>query len=141
MDYSSIFFLLPTFLLATLLLLIFTFQLSSSVLPLFLVAVYFSILAYLIILKLTFFTKMESWASKSYSLWDSTEVRLTLLLDSSTVEFSLILLFLSFIIQIYALNYFKKDPELSRFSLLLGLFIFFMLLMIHTTSWVLMFVT
>ncbi len=54
--------------------------------------------------------------------------------DLASIEFSLILVFLSLCIQIYAFSYFKKDPELTRFSLLLGFFIFFMLLMINTSS-------
>lgn len=55
-------------------------------------------------------------------------------MDPATLEFSALLLFLSAVIQAYALRYFKKDPELARFSLLLGLFIFFMFFMIVTTS-------
>ena len=54
--------------------------------------------------------------------------------DLAAIEFSLILVFLSLCIQLYAFVYFKKDPELTRFSLLLGFFIFFMLLMINTAS-------
>lgn len=56
-------------------------------------------------------------------------------------EFSFVLLFLAALIQGYAFNYFKKDPDSPRFSLLLSLFVFFMLLMINTTSFVFFFVS
>lgn len=61
-------------------------------------------------------------------------VNFSILEDPYTVEFSAILLFLGLLIQWYSYFYFKKDPDLSRFSLLLGFFISFMLLMINTLS-------
>ena len=67
-------------------------------------------------------------------------VDFTVLMDVAATEFSMVLLFLSICIQFYAFAYFKKDPDLARFSLLLAFFIFFMLLMINTSSWVFTFV-
>ena len=55
-------------------------------------------------------------------------------------DFSTLLLFLTIIIHFYSYVYFKKDPELGRFSILLGLFVFSMLLMINSTSFVFIFI-
>lgn len=55
-------------------------------------------------------------------------------------DFSTLLLFLTIIIHFYSYIYFKKDPELGRFSILLGLFVFSMLLMINSTSFVFIFI-
>ena len=55
-------------------------------------------------------------------------------------DFSTLLLFLTILIHFYSYVYFKKDPELGRFSILLGLFVFSMLLMINSTSFVFIFV-
>ena len=55
-------------------------------------------------------------------------------------DFSTLLLFLTIIIHFYSYTYFKKDPELGRFSVLLGLFVFSMLLMINATSFVFIFI-
>lgn len=57
-----------------------------------------------------------------------------------TADFSLLLLFLTLNIHVYSYIYFKKDPELSRFALLLGFFVFSMLLMINSTSFVFIFI-
>jgi NADH-quinone oxidoreductase subunit L len=55
-------------------------------------------------------------------------------------DFSVLLLFLTIIIHFYSYVYFKKDPELGRFSILLGLFVFSMLLMINSTSFIFVFI-
>jgi len=56
-------------------------------------------------------------------------------------EFSFILVFLALIIHIYSFFYFKKDPDFSRFTVLISFFLFFMLLLINTGSWVFLFVS
>jgi NADH-quinone oxidoreductase subunit L len=58
-----------------------------------------------------------------------------------TNEFSFILIFLAMLIHVYSFFYFKKDPDFSRFTLLIGFFLFFMLLLINTGSWVFLFVS
>jgi NADH:ubiquinone oxidoreductase subunit 5 (subunit L)/multisubunit Na+/H+ antiporter MnhA subunit len=68
------------------------------------------------------------------------DMSLLLELSATTSEFSMLLLALALVINLYASHYFKKDPEMGRFSVLLFFFCFFMLLMINTTSWVFTFI-
>lgn len=60
--------------------------------------------------------------------------------NAYNLEFSIILLFLGMIIHYFSYYYFQKDPDFVRFSLLLGFFILFMLLLINTNSIIFTFV-
>lgn len=97
-------------------------------------AAYTLLFFFFLLLRVSAPAKAEAHLFTWYSLWDETQVQFTALLDPATLEFSMVLLMLSLVIQVYAFNYFKKDPEFPRFCILLGLFIFFMLTMIATTS-------
>lgn len=141
MTYSSFFFLSSSYLLALLLSLLLMGVALPAVVPYVLPALYALFFFFFLSLRVSGFHQSEAHLFTWYSFWEQTPVQMSLLLDPATLEFSMVLLMLSFTIQVYAFNYFKKDPELPRFCLLLGLFIFFMLFMISTTSWTAMFVT
>jgi len=62
------------------------------------------------------------------------------LVNAYNLEFSLLLLFLGALIHYFSYYYFQKDPDFVRFSILLGFFILFMLLLINTSSLVFTFI-
>lgn len=134
MDYSSLFFICPAALLALLVSLVLLGASLPAAVVYVLPAAYFICLCFLLALRLSCPAKAEGHLFTWYAIWDGTQVQVTSLLDPATLEFSMVLLMLSLVIQVYAVSYFRKDPEFARFSILLGLFILFMLTMISTTS-------
>lgn len=91
-------------------------------------------------LRISFFGVSSSSLFNWFSFSGSSDVAFSLIFNTFTIEFSLLLLILGFLIHIYSYFYFAKDPDFSRFSVLLGFFIFFMLLLINTDSWVFVFI-
>jgi len=61
-------------------------------------------------------------------------------LTAWVIDFSIILVVLGLTILSYAFFYFRGEPALSKFILLLTLFLFFMLLLVAASSWSLLFV-
>lgn len=76
------------------------------------------------------FIKNSVW----FSLSKSTNIFFSLDLNYYNLEFSFILFFLALNIHLYSFHYFKKEVEFFRFSNLIGFFLFFMFLLINTTS-------
>lgn len=105
---------------------------------------------FLILYAITFFTLALSRfyyfysADTSLFLWGNGPFKSTIFysieFNPLVSDFSTLLLFLTIIIHFYSYVYFKKDPELGRFSVLLGLFVFSMLLMINSTSFIFIFI-
>lgn len=76
------------------------------------------------------FLKNSVW----FSLSKSSNIFFSLDLNYYNLEFSFILFFLALNIHLYSFHYFKKEVEFFRFSNLIGFFLFFMFLLINTTS-------
>ena len=104
-------------------------------------AVYLLLLIFLICTNTQIFGASET----NFFLWFNFDLEVPVYFSISnntyTNEFSFILILLALIIHFYSFFYFKKDPDFARFTILIGFFLFFMLLLINTGSWIFLFVS
>lgn len=102
---------------------------------------------YLVLLVLLVCSNSSPFGSSetNFFLWFNFDLEVPVYFNISsnvyTNEFSFILILLALIIHFYSFFYFKKDPDFARFTLLIGFFLFFMLLLINTGSWIFLFVS
>ena len=141
MDYSLIF--------NTAIVWFFCFLISLLFLGVYLRVVLFVVvlLCYIFLLTILFLanTSISDFTETNVIEWFNLEkgatIFFTLTSNFYSNEFSFILIFLALTIHLYSFFYFKKDPDFSRFTVLIGFFLFFMLLLINTGSWVFLFVS
>ena len=120
----------------------FCFLISLLFLGVYLRVVLFVVvlLCYIFLLTILFLanTSISDFTETNVIEWFNLEkgatVFFTLTSNFYSNEFSFILIFLALTIHLYSFFYFKKDPDFSRFTVLIGFFLFFMLLLINTGS-------
>ena len=104
-------------------------------------AIYLLLLIFLIFSN----TQILGASETNFFLWFNFDLEVPVYFSISnntyTNEFSFILILLALIIHFYSFFYFKKDPDFARFTILIGFFLFFMLLLINTGSWIFLFVS
>jgi NADH-ubiquinone oxidoreductase chain 5 len=59
--------------------------------------------------------------------------------DELTLSMMIPICFISFLVHIYSMGYMSDDPHLQRFFSYLSLFTFFMLIMVSSDNWLLLF--
>lgn len=140
MFYLTLYSVLPIYFLSMVIIGTFFFLYTSAYLFYFFSTLYFITFTVLALSRLFYFisadTTLFTWAfGPTRSI-----IGYSIEFNPLVSDFSTLLLFLTIIIHFYSYTYFKKDPELGRFSVLLGLFVFSMLLMINATSFVFIFI-
>lgn len=83
----------------------------------------------------TIVLKMGKWFPMGFI-----NVEFLFLFDSLTFIMLCVVTFISFLVHLYSLDYMSNDPELSLFLSYLSLFTFFMLVLVSSGNFVLMFV-
>ena len=83
------------------------------------------------------------FAFLKFKIWinvDVFQIDLGFLFDNLSISMFIVVLFISFLVHLYSIEYMAIDPHLSRFMSYLSLFTFFMLILVSADNFIQMFV-
>jgi NADH-ubiquinone oxidoreductase chain 5 len=87
------------------------------------------------LLKSTVFLELFFWIDS-----EVLNIKWSFMFDSLTVSMCVVVIFISFLVHLYSIEYMSNDPHISRFMSYLSLFTFFMLILITADNFVQMFI-
>src|SRR5688572_1579364 len=101
-------------------------------------------ISFLLSCSLFFYVKSDASVPEYIKLFDwittgSVDIPLTLLIDRLSVVMMLVITGVGFLIHVYSIGYMHHEPDHSRFFAYLNLFVFFMLLLVMGSNYIVMF--